>query len=139
MLGNAETPSEPVGNRAEDESYVTLPPELLAAIPEDGREEFSRKFGQFFVEVRREEHYSGPLPPYEEAAGWNELVPGFAEQSFDLYLKRETQRIEALDLMLASFEKSVHHEIKLEAQQHQDSVNLTRTVVSAIASRERRG
>lgn len=116
MGGESDRPSEPVGERPADGIKVPLPPELLAAIPEDQREELSRKFGQFFLEVKREEYYSGPLPPYREAARWNELVPGFAEQSFELYMKQETMKMEALEIVLATFEKSVPREFELEEQ-----------------------
>ena len=64
---------------SESSRRLSLPPELLESIPEDQRDEVSHKLGQYFLEVRREEHYSGPLQPYREAAGWNELVSGSAE------------------------------------------------------------
>ena len=139
MGGKADAPSEPVGEKPDDDGNLPLPPELLAAIPEDQREELSRRFGQFFLEIKREEHYSGPLPPYNEAARWNEIVPGFAEQSFALYVKQENKKMEALDIVLAAFEKSVPREMDLEEQKHKDSVETTRSVINVVASRERKG
>ena len=62
---------------------LVFPPELFERIPEDERAEFSRKLVGFGLQITREEHYGSNLPSYEEAAGWNALVPGSAERIFN--------------------------------------------------------
>lgn len=54
-------------------------------------------------------------------------------------MKQETMKMEALEIVLATFEKSVPREIELEAQKHKASVELTRSVINMVASRESRG
>lgn len=137
---NDDLPSNGVEESSEPQSKpVVLPPELLEDIPEAERDEFSRKLASFGIQITREEHYFGPLPPSSEAARWNELVPGSAERSFDIYEQQEIKKMEANDRILAYLEETTRHDIKLESQQHEDYVTLTKTELENKADRISRG
>lgn len=133
------TPDDVEENSVPLNQPVVIPPELLEHIPEQERDDFSRKFASYGVHITREEHYSGPLPPSREAARWNELVPGSAERSFNLYEQRERKRLEANDRILTVLEQTAEHEINLESQQHVDSVALTKSELKNNADRIRLG
>ncbi len=118
---------------------TVIPPELLADIPEEERDEFSRKLASFGIQITREEHYFGPLQPSKEAARWNELVPGSAERSFNLYEQQALKKMEANDRILTTLEQTTRHDINLERQQHDEFVALTKTKLKNNADRISRG
>ncbi|MDE2950850.1 MAG: hypothetical protein OXT68_08780 [Chloroflexota bacterium] len=123
----------------ESSSGLSLPPELFEAIPEGQRDEVRRKLGQYFLEVRREEHYSGPLQPFREAAGWNELVPGSAERSFNLYEQREIKRIQDNDRILTIVEERARHDMDLETKEHNDLVSIAKSAIKSNSAKVRQG
>ena len=139
MSSDDKSSPELPDERSESSRRLSLPPELLESIPEDQRDEVSHKLGQYFLEVRREEHYSGPLQPYRETASWNELVSGSAERSFNLYEQREIKRMDANDRILEIVEKRAKHDIELEMKEHNDSVAITRSVIVSNSAKVRRG
>ena len=133
------SPRETPPGDSDAESKLSLPLELLNSLPEDRREQFSRKFGQYFIQFRLEEHYSGSLPPHQLAAGWNDNVPGTAERIFDLYEQGEIKKMVANDRLLSNFEASVKHQMALEIQNHNDSVAITKSVIKESSDKVRRG
>ena len=134
-----DIPIESTGGDSQTVAEFPLPPDLLEAIPEEKREEFSRKFGEFFLEVRREEHYSGPLQPSQEAERWDALVPGSAERNFNLYEEQQLKRMEAQDRILAITDTLAQHRTESESKQHQDNVAITTTELKNSADEVKRG
>ena len=134
-----DVPIESTGGDSTNVGDLSLPPDLLEAIPEEKREEFSRRFGEFFLEVRREEHYSGPLQPSMEAERWDALVPGSAERTFNLYEKQQLKRMEAQDRILVLTEESARHEMRLDNMQHEDNVALIKIELKNNADEVKRG
>ena len=65
--------SDPTGRDDAAASDLLVPPDLLDGVPEDRRDEFSRRIGQLVLAVRKEEHYVGPLQPASEAERWDAL------------------------------------------------------------------
>lgn len=118
---------------------LLVPPDILEAVPEDRRDEFSRRIGELFLEIRREEHYSGPLQPASEAERWDALVPGTAARNFDIYEKQQLERIEAQDRILTIAEESARHRISLESANQKDSVELTKTELKNNAYKVNKG
>ncbi len=139
MSSDDKPSSETPGEIPESTRRLSLPPELLEAIPKENRDEVLHKLGQYFLEVRREEHYSGPLQPFREAAGWNDLVKGSAERSFNLYEQQMIKRMEANDRILTTAERRVSHDIELEMKEHDDSVSIAKSVIKLNSEKIRRG
>lgn len=139
MSSDDSAPPETSEERRDPSSSITLPPDILESIPEDKREEFGRKFSELILELRQEEHYSGPLQPAKEAERWNELVPGSAERSFDLYEQQQLKRMEAQDRILTVFEESAREEMRADRQQHEDGVTLTGSELKNNADEVKRG
>ena len=140
MTINDDSPQGGVEERSEPlPQPIVIPPELLADIPEEERDEFSRKLASFGIQITREEHYFGPLQPAREAERWNELVPGSAERSFNLYEQQTLKKMEANDRILTTLEQTTRHDIKLESQQHEDNVALTKTELKNKADQISRG
>lgn len=126
-------------NQTATPSSLSLPAELLAAIPEEQREEFAEKFGEYLVSFSSEERYSGPLLPSREAERWEELVTGSAERNFDLYEKMQLRRIETQDRVLTLTEETSRHDMQVAMKQHDDGVNLTRTELMNKTDEVKRG
>lgn len=120
-------------------SSLSLPADLLAAIPEEQREEFTQKFGEYLVSFSREERYSGPLLPSREAERWEKLVPGSAVRNFDLYEMMQLKRMETQDRVLTLTEDTSQHDMQVEMKQHDDGVNLTRTELTNKTDEVKRG
>ena len=116
-----------------------VPSDLLEAIPEDQRDEFSRRIGEYFLEVSREEHYAGPLQPADQAERWDALVPGTAARNFDIYEKQQLKRMEAQDSILALTEEFARSAMQLEAKTQDDDVAIAMSAINASASDVRRG
>ena len=133
-LPSAEDPQE-----ERSDSDIALPQELLDAVPEERRDEFRDRLGRYFLEIRHEEHYSGPLMPSREAAGWDALVPGAAERSFDLYEQQTLKQIESRDKLLAIAEYKARADVELEKKQHEDMVDLTKSVTKDNTDIVKRG
>lgn len=134
-----DSPRENAEPEIRADNELSLPAELIAAIPEDRREEFYRRFGDIFLEVRREEHYVGPLQPAAEAERWEALVPGTAARNFDLYEKQQLQRIEAQAQMLSISERLVDHGIQTESKEQDDNFKLAKTELKNTADRVSKG
>ncbi len=131
---------------ADDESTQTstpnslkLPADLLAAIPEEQREEFSQKFGEHLVSFSREKLYSGPLLPSREAERWEKLVSGSAVRNFDLIEKIQLRRMETQDRVLTLTEETSRHDTQIAMKQHDDEVDLTRTELKNKTDEVKRG
>lgn len=139
MSSGDKTPADAPEEKADPGGEISLPPELLESIPEDQRDEYLQKFGQYLLEVSREEHYAGPLQPFREAAGWDDLMPGSAERSFDLYEKQQLKRIEAQDRILTIFEEITRQDMALATQHHNDNVVLTKSEMQNNADEVKRG
>ena len=118
---------------------ISIPHELIDALPEEKRRELLEKFEQEIVRVKSEEFYSGPDLHPEIAARWEVLLRGSAKELFDISMKRQIHRMESQDRILTITEELSRHKIKLEMQSHEDSVELDRSIIAAIASRERKG
>lgn len=138
MTDQLEAPSDE-SNQTVTPSSLSLPAELLAAIPEEQREEFSEKFGEYLVSFSREERYSGPLLPSREAERWEKLVSGSALRNFDLYEKMQLRRMETQDRVLTLTEETSRHDMQLVVKQHDDGVNLTRTELKNKTDEVKRG
>lgn len=138
MTDQLETPNDE-SNQTETPSNLTLPADLLAAIPEEQREEFTEKFREYLVSFSREERYSGPLLPSREAERWEKLVSGSAVRNFDLYEKIQLTRMETQDRVLTLTEETSRHDMQLEMKQHDDGVNLTRTELTNKTDEVKRG
>ena len=123
----------------ESSTEISLPSDLLEAIPEARREDFLRKYGQYLLEVRREEHYSGPLQPAREASAWNELVEGSAKRSFDLYERQRLRQMEASERILTIVEERARHDIEMEKVEHSDAVEVTKSVIEKNSDTVMRG
>ena len=139
MSSDDESLADAPEERPDPAREISLPPELLEAIPEDQRDEYLQKFGQYLLEVSREERYAGPLQPYREAAGWDSLMPGSDERSFDLYEKQQLERIEAQDRILTIFEEISRQDMALATRQHDDNVVLTKSEMQNNADEVKRG
>lgn len=111
-------------DEAESTDDLVFPPEIYERIPEDERAEFSRKLVGFGLQITREEHYGSNLPSYEQAAGWNALVPGTAERIFNRYEQLEINKIEASDIILKIAQERFRSEGEFDRKQHDDSVTL---------------
>ena len=98
-----------------------------------------KKYGRLFLEVRKEQHYSGPLQPSREASAWNELVDGSAKRSFILYERQEIQRIEASDRILAIAEKKFHFDCEMEQKRHDDTVDIAKSTIMINTDIVKRG
>ena len=120
-------------------SSLSLPADLLAAIPEEQREEFSQKFGEYLISFSREERYSGPLLPSREAERWEKLVPGSAVKNFDLYEKIQLRRMETQDRVLTLTEETSRHDMQIAIKQHDDGVDLTRAELKNKTDEVKRG
>ena len=120
-------------------SSLSLPADLLAAIPEEQREEFTEKFGEYLVSFSREERYSGPLLPSREAERWEKLVSGSAVRNFDLYETMQLKRMESQDRVLTLTEETSRHDMQVEMKQHDDGVNLTRNELTNKTDEVKRG
>ena len=129
----------PNGEDNEPPEELVVPSDLLERIPEEEREEFSRKLVNFGIRVTREEYYSGPLQPAKEAERWEALVPGSAERNFNLYEQQQRKLMEAQDRILTTFEVSVQHKIDADTQLHKDHVELTKTQLKNNSDEVRRG
>lgn len=139
MDAEEKSASESTEQNDPRDDALLVPPELLEAIPEDRRDEFSRRFGELFLAVRREEHYAGPLQPAREAERWDALVPGTAARNFDLYEKQQLERMEAQGRILTIAEETARHKMQLESANQRDSVALTKTELNNSAADIRRG
>lgn len=64
---DSETP-ESAGDAAEQKNDIIFPAEIFEGIPEDEREEFSRRLVSFGLQITRDEPYSSDPPSPEEAA-----------------------------------------------------------------------
>ena len=120
-------------------SSLSLPADLLEAIPEEQREEFGQKIGEYLVSFSREERYSGPLLPSKEAERWEKLVSGSAMRIFDVFENTQLRRMETQDRVLALTEETSRHDMRLAIKQHDDGVDLTRTELKNQAGEVRRG
>ena len=132
----ANTSSASTGQNGDE---LKVPPDLLEGIPEDQRDEFSRRIGEYFLEVSHEEHYAGPLQPADEAERWDALVPGTASRNFDLYEKQQLKRLEAQDSILALTEDYARSAMKLETKQQDNNFEVAMSAINASASDVRRG
>lgn len=139
MDAEEKSASESTEQNDPRDDALLVPPELLEAVPEDRRDEFSRRFGELFLAVRREEHYAGPLQPAREAERWDALVPGTAARNFDLYEKQQLERMEAQGRILTIAEETARHKMQLESANQRDSVALTKTELNNSAADIRRG
>lgn len=138
MTDQLEAPNDEP-NQSVTPSSLSLPEDLLAAIPEEQREEFSEKFGEYLVSFSREERYSGPLLPSREAERWEKLVSGSAVRNFDLYEKMQLRRMETQDRVLTLTEETSRHDMTLVVKQHDDRVSLTRTELTNKTDEVKRG
>lgn len=139
MTSGREPADEHGDVNPESNAENSLPKELLEAIPEDRREEFRRRLGGYFLEVRREERYTGPLLPAREAEAWEKLVPGSAKRSFDLYERQQIKRMEAHDRILTSVEERSRQDVEMKKNEHNDSVEVTKSVIKIGSEKTRRG
>ena len=120
-------------------SGISIPRELIDALPEDKRQELLERFEQQMVHIRSEEHYSGPDVHPDIAARWETILPGCAKELFELSQKREIQRMSRQDRILSIAEELSRHKISTELQDQRDSADLDRSIVAAVTNRERRG
>ena len=139
MTTDADSLPDATDSSPETPSEISFPQELLEAIPADKKDEFRQKYGRLFLEVRKEQHYSGPLQPSREASAWNELVDGSAERSFNLYERQEIQRIEASDRILAITEKKFQFDCEMEQKRHDDSVDIAKSNIKINTDIVKRG
>ncbi len=133
-----ESPDEE-GDAAATTDDLVLPSEILEGIPEDEREDFSRRLVSIALQFTREEHYSSTLPSHKEAAGWNALVPGTAERIFDRYEELEIKKLEANTHVLAIAEEKFRRDGEMERKQHDDSVTIATTELKDNADKVKRG
>ncbi|MCY3834635.1 MAG: hypothetical protein OXG85_16610 [Chloroflexi bacterium] len=138
MKTEEDHPSESAQTSASS-SGISIPRELMDALPEDKRKELLERFEQQIVHIRSEEHYSGPDVHPDLAARWEDILPGSAKELFELSQKREIQRMSRQARILTIAEKLSAHRINTESKDQKDSADLDRSVVAAIANRERRG
>lgn len=138
MTDQLDAPSDE-SNQTVTPSSLSLPADLLAAIPEEQREEFSEKFDEYLVSFSREERYSGPLLPSREAERWEKLVSGSAVRHFELYEKTQLRRMESQDRVLTLTEETSRHDMQLAVKQHDDGVILTRTELTNKTDEVKRG
>ena len=134
-----EVPTEPDPEEQPAEPEILLPQELINAIPEERREEFRDKLGRYFLEIRREEHYSGPLMPYREASGWDALVPGAAARSFSIFEQQSLKQIESREKILDIVDYKVRSDAEIEKKQHEDMLALAESVTKSNADIVKRG
>ncbi|MCY4072886.1 MAG: hypothetical protein OXG60_16455 [Chloroflexi bacterium] len=120
-------------------SDISIPRELIDALPEEKRQELLEKFEQDIVHVRSEEYYSGPDVHPELAARWESLVPGSAKALFEQSIKRQNHNMDSQDRILTIAEELNSHRIELETQSQKDAAELDRSVIGTIASREQKG
>lgn len=124
---------------SESTDDLVFPPEIYERIPEDERAEFSRKLVGFGFQITRESHFSSNLPSYEQAAGWNALVPGTAERIFNRYEKLEINKIEASNIILGIAQERFHNDSEFDRKQHDDSVTLAMTELNENAKEVKQG
>lgn len=118
---------------------ISIPRELIDALPADKRQELLERFEQQIVHIRSEEHYSGPDIHPDIAARWEDILPGSASELFELSHEREIQRMARQDRILTIAEELTKHRIKTESKDQSDIAVRDQSIVSAIANRERRG
>ncbi len=118
---------------------LSIPRELIDALPEEKRKELLEKFEQEIVHVRSEEYYSGPDIHPEIAARWEDILQGSAKELFEISMQHQIHRMTSQDGILTIAEGLSNHRIKLETQSQKDSAALDRSIVATIASRERKG
>lgn len=133
-----EPPEIEDGAAEPSESFV-LPREILESIPEDEREDFSRKLVGVALQITREEHYSSNLPSHKEAAGWNAIVPGTAERIFNRYEQLEIKKLEANDHILAIAGERFRNDGEMARKQHDDAVTLAKAELKNNADRVSQG
>lgn len=131
-------PSEPTQDDFAS-SGISIPQELFDALPEDKRNELLERFEQQIVHIRSEERYFGPDVHPDIAARWEDILPGSAKELFELSHKRAIQRLSRQDRILTIAEELSRHKISTESKGQKDSADLDRSIVTAIADRERRG
>ena len=131
-------PSESSRDRSASRG-MSMPRELIDALPADKRQELLDRFEQQIVHIRSEEHYSGPDIHPEIAARWEDILPGSAKELFELSHEREIQRMARQDRILAIAEELTRHRIKTESKDQSASAVRDQSIVRAIANRERRG
>ena len=139
MTTDADSPPDATDSSPETSSEISFPQELFEAIPADKRDEFRQKFGRLFLEVRKEERYSGPLQPSREASAWNELVPGSAERSYNIYEQHKIKQIEASERIVTLVEKRANHDMALETTDQTESVDITKSTIKGNFDEVRRG
>ena len=138
MTDRQEAPNDE-SNETATPSSLSFPADLLAAIPEEQREEFTEKFSEYLVSFSREERYSGPLLPSREAERWEKLVPGSAVRNFDLYEKIQLRRMDTQDRVLTLTEETSRHDMQVELKQHDAVVNLTKGELTNKTDEVKRG
>ncbi len=120
-------------------SGISIPRELIDALPENKRQELLERFEQLTVHIRSEERYSGPDVHPDIAARWEDILPGSAKELFELSHERAIHRMARQDRILTIAEELSRHRISTETKDQRDSAELERTVVAAVADGERRG
>ncbi|MYD09841.1 MAG: hypothetical protein F4X02_07325 [Chloroflexi bacterium] len=113
---------ESAGDAADPTDDLLLPADILERIPDDKREAFSRMLVSHGLQITREVRYSSTLPSYEEAAGWNTLVPGTAERIFNRYEQLEIKKLEANDRVLDIAEEKFRSDNEFASKQHDNLV-----------------
>ncbi len=130
---------EAEGDTAEPTDDLVFPPEIFEGIPEDERDEFSRKLISIGLQITREELYSSDLPSPEVAAGWNAIIPGAAERIFNRYEQREIKSLEASDRILDIAEEKLRTDQDLDRKQHDDFVELAKAELKNSADEVNKG
>lgn len=138
MNADDSIPSEST-QESTSSSGISIPRELIEALPEDKRKELLERFEQQTVHIRSEERYFGPDVHPDIAARWEDILPGSAKELFELSHSRAMQRMTRQDRILTIAEELSSHRISTESKEQIDSANLDRAIVEAIANRERRG
>jgi len=139
MSNRDKEPPEAEGDSAEPTDDLVFPAEIFEGIPEDEREEFRRKLVGFGLQITREEHYGIALPSYEQAAGWNALVPGTAERIFNRYEQLQINKLEASDRILDIAEVKYRTDSELQRKQHDDFVALAKAELKNSADEVNKG
>lgn len=139
MSDRDKEPPETDGDAAEPIDDLAFPAEILERIPEDERAAFSRKLVSYGLQVTREVRYSSDLPSYEEASGWNALVPGTAERIFNRYEQLEIKKLEANDRVLDIAEEKFRNDSEFARKQQNNLVSVAQTQQKNNADRTSRG
>ncbi len=127
------------GETAEPTDDLVFPPEIFEGIPEDEREEFSRKLVSFGLQISRQELYSSDLPSPRAAADWNAIIPGAAERIFNRYEQREIKNLEASDRILDIAEEKLRTDRDFQRKQHDDVVELAKAELKNNADEVNKG